>query len=169
MDIESDFDTFVRLRGRSLLQAAWLLAGDWGSAQDLVQSALERVWPRWASLAGRDYAEAYVRRVIMTSFLRDRTRKWSAEVPSASPPDMPDPDASDGTEYRASLRAALLKLPPRQRAVVVWRYFADLTEAQTAHAMGCRVGTVKSYNARALATLRAHPDLVDLYDKGSMT
>jgi RNA polymerase sigma-70 factor (sigma-E family) len=168
VDVESDFDEFVRLRSPALLRAAWLLTGDWASAQDVVQSALERAWPRWPALVGREHEEAYVRRVMMTVFLRDRSRRWTAEIPFADLPDRHGSDLADLVAGQVSVAAALLRLPARQRAVLAWRYFADLTEAQTAYAMGCRVGTVKSYTARALTALRANEDLVGFDGVGGL-
>jgi RNA polymerase sigma-70 factor (sigma-E family) len=165
--LEDEFDSFVRIHGPSLLRAGWLLTGDWGEAQDLVQIALERVWPRWADLTGEAHRTAYVHRVLTTSFLRSRRRRWRGELPSARLPEHAGPDDVDRLDTRLSLLTAVHLLPARQRAVLTWRFFADLTEAQTAQAMGCSIGTVKSYTSRALNTLRTQPGILDLLTNGT--
>ncbi len=148
------FRDFVVARSGALVRHAWLLTGDRGEAEDLVQTALAKTWNRWARL---DAPEAYVRRVIVTSFVSARRRR-RAETAPGSLPDRPVPgDAFADADLRSAVRQALLSLPPRQRAVVVLRYFDDLTEAQTAQAMGCSVGTVKSQSAKALGKLRQCP------------
>ena len=152
------FREYVEARSPALMRAAWLLTGNESAAQDLVQTALVRMWPRWAKVQRAGGVDAYVRKVLMTTYIDGRRRRWHAEVPTAVLPD--DPSATDAhaaAELRLSVRRALAELPPRQRAVVVLRYFEDLTEAQTAEALGCSVGTVKSQTAKALAKLRSHP------------
>ena len=94
--------------------------------------------------------------------LKARRRRWNGERPVAVVPERPAGDPLATAEVRHSLRAALATLPPRQRAVVVLRYFCDLTEAQTAAELGCSVGTVKSQASRAMTTLRSHPALAGL-------
>lgn len=168
MDVEGEFETFVRARSPSLLRAAWLLTGDWFAAEDLVQSALEKVWPKWSTLSHQEFAEAYVRRAVTTTFLRGRRRRWAGELPAAQLPEAVAQDEYEGADRRSAIFAVLLRLPRRQRAVLTWRYYGDLTERQTAAAMGCSVGTVKRYTARALATLRREPNIVVLL-KESLT
>jgi RNA polymerase sigma-70 factor (sigma-E family) len=156
------FREFVAARSPALLRSAWLLTGDEALAQDLVQTALARVWPRWSRLAEPSRAEAYVRRVIVTTYANWWRRRWRAEQPTAEVPDRSrDLDEYAAAETRHDLAVALAALTPRQRAVVVLRYFEDLTEAQTADVLGCSVGTVKSQTHKALAKLRRHPWLVD--------
>jgi RNA polymerase sigma-70 factor (sigma-E family) len=171
LGLEDDFDAFVRVNGPSLLRTAWLLTGEWPAAEDLVQSALERAWPRWSKLAGEQYRCAYVRRMVTTTFLRAQRRRWRGELPWSAPPvDGPsrsEPDGFARVDVRVGLLTAVQRLPPRQRAVVAWRFFADLTESQTAQVMGCGVGTVKSYTHRALTALRAQPEVAGLLDDGS--
>lgn len=155
---ESDgFADFVRERSPALLRSAWLLTGDWHSAHDLVQTALEKSWPRWGRRM--DHPEAYVRRVLLTTYLSWRRRHWTAEVPTAELPEITDP--SDEIELRQALLGALAVLTPRQRAVIVLRYFDDLSEADAAEALGCSVGTVKAHASRGLAHLRATPGLAE--------
>jgi RNA polymerase sigma-70 factor (sigma-E family) len=158
-DSEEQFAQFVRCCAPALLRAAWLLSGDWASAEDLVQAALLRTWQRWSSVRA-ETAQAYARRVIMTTFLGWRRRRWAGELALGWMPDDAAPGdlAVDVAEQHA-VAAALLRLPRRQRAVIVLRYFDDLTEADTAAALGCSVGAVKTHASRALRTLRANPEL----------
>ncbi|GAA4716309.1 SigE family RNA polymerase sigma factor [Pedococcus ginsenosidimutans] len=159
------FEEYVATRGASLLHTAWLLTGDHQRAEDLVQTALGKTWPHWSHIAvseGGSY-DAYVRKVMMTTYIAWWRRRWTAEYPTASLPERPasasgTPEA-ETTERRRDLLAALAPLPRGQRAVVVLRYFYDLSEAQTAEALGCTVGTVKSQSSRALAALRNSPAL----------
>jgi RNA polymerase sigma-70 factor (sigma-E family) len=140
---------------------AWLLTGDHQRAEDLVQTALGKTWPRWSQIAesGEGSYDAYVRRVMMTTYIAWWRRRWNAELPTAELPERPGEAVQDAVEQRRDLLVALSGLPRSQRAVVVLRYFEDLTEAQTAEALGCSVGTVKSHSARALAALRGSPAL----------
>lgn len=149
------FREFVATRSRSLLRTGWLLTGDWHTAQDLVQTALAKTWPRWEGLTRRDQPELYVRRVMVNTYATWWRRRWRGEVPAEALPDSPTVhDDFAQVDLRHAVRAALAGLPRRQRAVVVLRYFDDLTEPQTAQVLGCSVGTVKSQTAKALAKLR---------------
>jgi RNA polymerase sigma-70 factor (sigma-E family) len=159
------FRAFVESRSPALLRSGWLLTGDWPSAEDLVQTALAAAWPRWGSL--NQAPEPYVRKIMINTFLRWRQRRWNGEVATAKLPELKAyGDVFAQVDSRAALTAALDRLPARQRAVVVLRYFADLTEAQTAQAMDCSVGTVKSHAAKALARLRDAPGLAELMTGG---
>ena len=149
-----------------MLRSGWLLTGDWPSAEDLVQTALAAAWPRWASLRRPDAPELYVRKIMVNTFLRWRQRRWNGEIAPAGCPSSGLRDVFALVDARQSLLAALDRLPARQRAVVVLRYFADQTEAQTAAAMGCSVGAVKSHAAKALARLRDAPGLAELMTGG---
>jgi RNA polymerase sigma-70 factor (sigma-E family) len=166
-EVEAQFDGFVRRTSPRLLRAAWLLVGDWAGAEDLVQTAFEQAWPKWGSLPDDQQRLAYVHRVLANAFLRDRRRKWTGEIATR---DLPEPlaaEASDATALRVGVVAAVHRLPPRQRAVVALRYLGDRTEAQTAQALRCSLGTVKRYHARALAALRADPAVLDLLAEGT--
>jgi RNA polymerase sigma-70 factor (sigma-E family) len=157
---DDDFSEFVRSKSRGLLRTAWLLAGDSGSAEDLVQAALAHTWVRWDRIRSKDAAEAYVQRVMVTTFLGWRRRRWTAEVASASVPDVAvESDATDQLAVRDALVCAVRALPPHQRAVVALRYFNDLSETATAEILGCSVGAVKSQSFRAMQALRATPGL----------
>ena len=160
---EERFDGFVRAASPRLLRAAWLLVGDWPAAEDLVQTAFEKTWPRWGRLPDDKQRLAYLHRVLTNAFLRGQRRKWMGEIAVGDVPHRAVVDGTDALVLRASVLAAVRGLPPRQRAVIALRYLADLTEAQTAAAMRCSTGTVKSYSARALAALRADPAVADLF------
>ena len=157
----------MRAASPGLLRAAWLLAGDWRAAEDLVQTAFEKTWPRWGRLSDDRHRLAYLHRVLTNVFLRGQRRKWIGEIASGDLPHRGAVDETDALVLRASVLAAVRGLPPRQRAVIALRYLADLTEAQTAAAMRCSTGTVKSYSARALATLRADPAIAELFAQES--
>ena len=156
------FREFVEARSSALQRVGWLLTGDRALAEDLVQAALVRVWQRWTTI-GVEGREAYVRKVMVTIFASWWRRRWRGEIPSLV---VPEPTGgrsqSDGVVTRIALQRALLGLPRRQRAAVVLRFYEDLSEAQTAEALGCSVGAVKSQTARALAKLREQPELAAL-------
>lgn len=159
------FRAFVEARSPALLRSGWLLTGDWPSAEDLVQTALAAAWPRWSSLD--QSPELYIKKIMVNTFLRWRKRRWNGEIATASLPERSAyGDVFAQVDSRAALTAALDRLPPRQRAVVVLRYFADLTEVQTAQAMGCSVGAVKAHASKALARLRDAPGLAELMTGG---
>jgi RNA polymerase sigma-70 factor (sigma-E family) len=159
------FATFMRESSRSLQRTAWLLTGDWAAAEDLTQSALVKTWQRWESIDPAA-AHAYTRRVMVTTFLGWRSRRWVGEVALGWLPERHGvADQFDDVDVRETLMSALLMLPRQQRAVVVLRYFTDLSEAATAEMLGCSVGTVKSHATRALTSLRAAPGLATLMDE----
>ena len=161
------FRAFVEARSPALLRSGWLLTGDWPAAEDLVQTALAAAWPRWASLRRQDAPELYVRTIMVNTFLRWRQRRWNGEITTGRVPELQAyGDAFAQIDARQALIAALDRLPARQRAVVVLRYFADQTEAQTAASMGCSVGAVKSHASKALARLRDAPGLAELMSGG---
>ena len=161
------FREFVQARSGALLRSGWLLTGDWPSAEDLVQTALAAAWPRWGDLRRQDAPELYVRKIMVNTFLRWRQRRWNGEIATGYVPDFSaHADVFAQVDARQALLGALDRLPPRQRAVVVLRYFADQTEAQTAEAMGLSVGTVKAHAAKALARLRDAPGLAELMTGG---
>lgn len=153
---QADFSAFVLARSNGLLRTAHLLTGDRGHAEDLLQQALERLARQWRRIDGEP--DAYVRRTLV-NLATDRWRRRSRRPPETGPDRLAALSAADAhgrTEDRLDLVAALRTLPARQRAVLVLRYFDDLSEAETAHLLGCSVGTVKSTTSRALARLREH-------------
>jgi RNA polymerase sigma-70 factor (sigma-E family) len=163
-DEREAFDAFARGRMRELLRFAHVLTGDPHRAADLVQDALERTLISWHRVERKDDPEAYVRRAIVNRHIsvwrRTRRERLVAETPEGS---YDEPRGRDD-----ELWAALATLPPRQRAVVVLRFYEDLTEADTAAALGCTVGTVKSQTWKALARLRTQVTRADVADPGGM-
>jgi RNA polymerase sigma-70 factor (sigma-E family) len=149
------FDQFVRTVGPRLRRSAFLLTGDTHLADDLVQAALAKVALRWTAVAATGDPTAYVRRVMYTTAAGWRRRRWRGEVSTGDLPEVHHVDRLDLVDEQLRLRKALAALPVRQRAVIVLRFYDDLTEAQTAEVLRCSVGTVKSHTARALARLRS--------------
>jgi RNA polymerase sigma-70 factor (sigma-E family) len=148
---ESEYVAFVEANWGRYLRLARLLTGDRDRGEELLQDSLVRLYVRWRRAATRD-PHAYLRRILVNgniSWWRLRRR----ECLSAAPPDRADPGVRT-PDRDDDVRAALLALPVGQRAVVVLRYYEDLTERAVARALGCSVGTVKSQNARALRRLR---------------
>ena len=148
------FEEYLAARERALLRTAWLLTGDRQRAEDLLQTALVRVWPRWDRICSGGDPDGYVRTVLVRTYATDRRRRWHGELPTDAVPDGAAPDAYEAADLRDALRRVLPALGPRQRAVLVLRFHEDLTETQTAQALGISVGTVKSQASRALAALR---------------
>jgi RNA polymerase sigma-70 factor (sigma-E family) len=159
--IRDGFDEWVSAVAPRLHRTAFLLTGDWGLGQDLVQDACAVTWSKWSSIAPAA-AEAYARTVMARRASARWRRRWRGELPHAAPPEPPATDPWEQVDRRESLRTALLMLPPRQRAVLVLRFYDDLSEADTAAALGCAVGTVKSAAARGLAALRDSALMADL-------
>lgn len=156
MQVDSLFETFVERRSTDLLRTAYLLTGDRGHAEDLLQTALMRTAQHW--LRARAAPEAYARQVLV-NLSRDRTRRLfrrPREAPMAPEADnLPAADAGyDQLTDRRLIFGALAKLPTRQREVIVLRFFEDLSVEETAQLLGFAPGTVKSYTSRALARLR---------------
>jgi RNA polymerase sigma-70 factor (sigma-E family) len=148
------FADFVAARSGALHRAAYLMVGDAQLAQDLVQEALTKTYVAWPRLRDPGKAEAYTRKAITTTAIGwFRRMSWSERVVDALPE--PAQAGREGdVEQRAWLWKALQELPVRQRAAIVLRYYEDLTEVQTAEAMGCAVGTVKSQVSAGLKKLR---------------
>lgn len=155
---ELSFEDFVRARSSSLLRTALLLTGqNRAEAEDLLQLAFERAYRHWPRVCRIDEPERYVRRIIANASA-DRWRKIARRAEQVIPATYPDLAIPDHTARFAEhdyLLRALAALPPGQRAVLVLRYFDDLSEGETAQMLGCSVGTVKSQAARALARLRS--------------
>ena len=155
-----DFEAFVAARYAALLRTAYLLTGDHHDAEDLLQQALVKAVGAWGRIQGDP--EPYVRTILVRQNIsRWRGRRWR-ELTTDTPPETAVFE-SGGTEDRIALHRALGSLAPRQRAVIVLRYYEDLTEVQTAEALGISVGTVKSQSRDALRRLRdVLPGLADL-------
>ena len=164
---DADFSSFVAASSRRLLRGAYLITGDLAEAEDLLQTALERAYRRWPTIRQKDVPEAYVRKIIVTAAIdAGRRRKvTSTLLDEAQLPGHLDA-AVEGLPGRSALLACVRVLPAGHRAVLVLRYFDDLTEAETALVLGCTVCTVKSQHARAMARLR---ELVPGQADGSKT
>lgn len=153
MATEEEFREFVTARWHALVRSAYLLTGDRGHAEDLVQGALERAHRRWKRV---DDPERYVRRVLVTAAAsRWRRVARRPETLTEHLPETAGPDQHARADDRDAVRRALATLPPRTRAVLVLRYVEDLSEADTAALLGCSVGSVKSQASRGLARLRS--------------
>ena len=154
-DEEVSFDAFVRARLPALLRFAHAVCGDPHTAADLVQDALERTGVHWSRLDRSGDAEAYVRRAIING----RTSRWRKLRRESLVDVVPDrPPYDDRAPYDDTLWQLLATLPRRQRAVLVLRYYEDMSEQQIAATLGCAPGTVKSQASKALAKLRAAYD-----------
>jgi RNA polymerase sigma-70 factor (sigma-E family) len=156
---DEEFSAFVTGRRVALLRTACLLtAGDRHMAEDLVQTALARMYVSWPRVRRSDSAEAYARRILVNAYIDEvRRPRWRREQPVPDLPDRPDagpperwPDAVDGEE----IRTALAELPKRMRAAVVLRHWLDLSVEETAGLLNCSEGTVKSQTAKGIARLR---------------
>lgn len=147
------FDAFVAARGPALWRTATLLTGDRQRAEDLVQTALGKAWPHWRRVQASGSFEAYTCKVMLTTYLAWWRRNWNGG-PTAHLPRIAEPDGGPELAVRHDLMAALRSLPRRQCAVVVLRYYEDLSEVRVAELLGISVGVVKSDAAHALATLR---------------
>jgi RNA polymerase sigma-70 factor (sigma-E family) len=158
------FKGYVAGRSPALLRTAYMLTGNRADAEDLLQTALAKTYLAWDSIRDRESIDAYVRRIMVntrTSWWR--RRRHASEIVTD---DVPEPatggrDAASDIVLHDAIWTALSDLPKRQRAMVVLRYYEDLSEAETAAVMGVSVGTVKSTTARALAKLRVDERLSD--------
>lgn len=163
------FREFLAQHTGRLSGLAYLLTGNHHAAEDLLQTALTKVAVRWPKVCRYERPEAYVRRVMLHEHISGwRRRKRLIERPVEHVPESGATDDSERTVLRVLLDRALRQLPARQRAVIVLRYYLDLTEARTAEELHCSVGTVKSQAHHALAKLRnTSPELADLLPNGS--
>jgi RNA polymerase sigma-70 factor (sigma-E family) len=150
---DREFAEFVSARMPAVLRWAHLLTGDRGRAEDLVQSAFAATYRHWRRIEP-DGAEAYVRRAVLNAHLSWWRRGWRQERPVAEPPERAGPEPTAAVDDRDAMWTALAGLPPRQRAVLVLRYYEDLPEAEIARVLDIAPGTVKSQAAKGLARLR---------------
>ena len=152
-DADQEYTEFVAARLGRLHRLAYLLTGDSHRADDVVAQALMDVYLKWRKVRASDNPDGYVRTMVVRAFLHERRRAWTArvvltnETPERAAPPTEVEDAS-------VLRAALDRLPPRQRAVLVLRFIEDLSVGEVAQLLGCSAGTVKSQTSHGLATLR---------------
>ncbi|MDQ7906798.1 SigE family RNA polymerase sigma factor [Phytohabitans sp. ZYX-F-186] len=153
-EMEEEFREFVAARSAALLRTAYLLAGDWATAEDLLQIALTKTYLAWKRLGEIEAVEPYARRVLVNTATSWWRRRWHGERPTEVLPERAAPDRIDEQLERDALWRHVKALPARQRAVLVLRFYEDLTEAQTAALLDISTGTVKSQTSRALHTLR---------------
>jgi RNA polymerase sigma-70 factor (sigma-E family) len=154
---EVGFAGFVRENTPALLRTAYLLTGNGGQAEELVQDTLVRLYPKWDRVAAADVPLAYVRRSLANAYINQSRRGSRREFAYEDVPERVDPhDPLTQLADRDEIWAGLKLLSDRQRAALVLRFFEDQSDEQTAVALGCRVGTVRSLISRGLATLREH-------------
>ncbi|MEU9023425.1 SigE family RNA polymerase sigma factor [Actinomadura sp. NPDC048394] len=152
---DESFVEFVAERGDALLRTASLMCGARQDAEDILQTALEKAYRHWGRLDADTDPEPYVRRILVNLVI-SRSRRWKVlrEIHMARPPETPTLAGTHAVELRGTLMDELRRLGARQRAVLVLRFWEDLSEAETAQVLGCSVGTVKSQASRGLARLR---------------
>jgi len=150
-----EYDEFYAALWPRLVRTAYAVSGDLGIAEDAVQTAFAKAYRSWRRISRLDSPEAYVRKMAVNEVLSNRRRAaLRREVTRADPPERAARRTPEDTLAHDEMWRALSTLPPRQRAVLVLRYYEDLSEQQIADALGCRPGTVKSQASAALATLR---------------
>jgi RNA polymerase sigma-70 factor (sigma-E family) len=159
-----EFVEFAAAASARLRRTAFLLCGDWHTAEDLAQATLARLFVSWRRISRRDAAHSYALRTLTNLYLADRRKKRAGELVTAELPEHVVEWAAP--ELRMVVLAALATLPPSARAVVVLRYWADMSVEQVADLMGCSPGNVKSQSPRALAKLR--PLLGDVWTEPSL-
>ena len=147
--MEDEFRELYVARAPALRRTAFLLCGDWHLAEDLVQQAFAKLYAAWRRA---ERPEAYVHQVLVRSWVDETRRPWRRERPTNA---VPETAVSGDVDDREVLRAALRRVPPRQRACLVLRYFEDLSVTETARVLGCTEGNVKSQTSRGLDALRA--------------
>ncbi|MFE9191959.1 SigE family RNA polymerase sigma factor [Micromonospora sp. NPDC007208] len=150
---ETEFAEFVVARMDSLRGLAYLTCGNWQTAEDAVSTALSKLYVRWTKTTN---PYAYASRIVIHAVIDETRRPWRRErVASHVLPDLPVPDRADSVDEKLRVRAALMQVPRGQRAVLVLRYYEELSVQETAEILGRSTGTVKSQTARGLSALRA--------------
>lgn len=154
MSHDAAFSDFVASRQGHLRRVAYALCGDWHRADDLLQTALTKLYVAWPRIRHDGGEEAYCRRIMVRASIDESRRPWRRERPSATLPEAPA-DAGTAPEERSALFEALQGLPEQQRKVVVLRHWLGLSVRETAEEMRISEGTVKSHSSRGLAALEA--------------
>jgi RNA polymerase sigma-70 factor (sigma-E family) len=150
---DTEFTAYVAARQTSLRRVAFLLCQDWDRADDLVQGAITRLYVHWGRAREVEHVDAYTRAILVREFLNERRSQWARRV--MLPGQLPDlPGAVTDDAAALDVRTSLAMLPPRQRAVLVLRFYCDLSVDQAARVLGCSPGTVKSQTAKGLDSLR---------------
>lgn len=166
---DEEFRAFVDARGSSLVRCAFLLTGDHHLAEDLVQSVLTKVALRWWRLGSPDHADAYARKALYREYVSWWRVGRNREIPVDATPERGEASFADASVHKLALDDALTKLAPRQRAVILLRFYEDRDVTQTAEILRCSTGTVKSQTHAAIANLRELcADLVDLDTNGGL-
>ena len=147
-----EFTEFAAAAAARLRRTAFLLCGDWHTAEELTQATLARMFVSWRRISRQDAVYAYASRTLVNAYLSDRRRRGREMLTGWLPETAVEPR---GCEVRMVVLEALATLPPKMRVVVVMRYWADMSVEQVADLLGCSTGTVKSQSARALGKLRA--------------
>lgn len=168
-ETDEAFSAYVAARQHALVRTAFLLTGDHHSAEDLVQAALARTYLAWGRIRDPRAVDAYMRRTMINEHTSWWRRAWRHRERSTDELPEPAPAAEQDLGQRDEVWELVRTLPPKQRAVVVLRFYEDLTEADTAHALGCSVGNVKSQTSRALAALRRRIAPGTTQDNGFLT
>ena len=150
---EEDYVDYVSARIPALRRLAYLLTSDGHRADDLVQQTITTLYVKWRRARAADNLDAYVRTMLVRTFLDERRLAWARVRLFREMPE-PPPFTDDGSEDRQVVRAALRRVPRRQQAVLVLRFYYDLSVEEVAATLGCTAGTVKSQTSRGLATLR---------------
>ena len=153
---DEEFVAYYSARAAQLRSTAYLLCGDWHLAEDLTQVAFTKLYRAWPRIERHDTIDQYARQVLLRTFLDERRRPWRRENPTPPEDAVLDVTAPEvlGSEDREVLRNALQQVPKRRRAVLILRFWADLSVEQVAETLGCTTGTVKSHTSRGLGDLR---------------
>lgn len=152
VECPDEFTEFAAIEMLRLRRTAFLLCGDWHAAEDLTQIALTKTLLAWRRISRQENAHAYAHRILVNAYLGQRRTRKSGEIPVGSVPEQADQQGT--TELRVVMINALAALPPQARAVVVLRYWEDLSIDQVSEILHCSAGNVKSQSARALKRLR---------------
>jgi RNA polymerase sigma-70 factor (sigma-E family) len=154
-DKDAEFEAYMAARQPALLRTAYLLTGDRHAAEDLVQTAFAKLYLSWDKVQRRELVDGYVRRILVNENNSSWRRPWRRrEITTDQVPEQGSVTDRHDLGQRAAMWDFVQTLPPKQRAVIVLRFYEDLSEAETAHVLGISVGTVKSQASRALASMR---------------
>ncbi|MDN5856793.1 MAG: SigE family RNA polymerase sigma factor [Actinomycetia bacterium] len=162
----NEFDSFVLGAWSRLFRTAYALTGNRADAEDMLQNAFAKAYSNWRKVRRAESPEAYVHRIVANETMTAWRRRWRhVEHSTDTPPDVTAPSHADSVGDRSTMWAAIQALPPRQRAVVVLRYYEDLSEKEIADVLGISPGTVKSQASRALKALHSHLEPVSAAER----
>jgi RNA polymerase sigma-70 factor (sigma-E family) len=166
-DEENSYREFVTAQLAPLRSLAFVACGNWHTAEDAVANTLARIYPRWRKL---DRPELYAKKMVLRAVIDESRRPWRRERPASDAlPDSQQRDPAGAVDEKLRMRTALLRVPARQRAVLVLRFYLDHSVEETAEILGCSTGTVKSHGARGLARLRDLLGAGDTASSGQLT